>query len=445
MKLSRAYIAIPALFMLMDTSTTALDVKMHGVNYNMRKGADWEPDELRCKSPDQLQRDMFAIKQVTDRVRIFSLVDCNQGEYVLRAAKTAGLQVHLGIWTTTSMNYLLRERDALGRVIDMGLYDSNIIGLQVGSEAIYRREITPETAINYLNVIRDYLRGRGINTPCTIADVIDIYIEYPEIPAQVDYYNINIFSYWEGVDVNEGAARTLDRIRAARKMAEDTGKQLTVAEVGWSSGGYNITTGESTPEAQAKFFADWYKVATSINLAYYWFSASDSLWRVTNGGYSVEAYFGIFQEDDTMKSNFQALTIGAPRYYQAIRSDVTNLLLTESNAAVSITGTTNSPLAKEHQRWFFDPTTQQIRSQSGDRCLDGYQPWDGGIVHCYRCMDNEMNQKWMYESTTGKLKHGTYTAFCLDVDPAQNNKVQLQGCSPNNPNQRFTILDGASI
>lgn len=443
MKLFLPTVAYSALFMFLGTSN-ALNVKVYGINYNMRQGADWEPEHIKCKSVEQVQKDMYALKQVTDRVRIYSLVDCNQAEHLLPAAKRAGLQVHLGIWTTKDHNYLLQEKANLARIIDLGLYDNNIIGLHVGSETIYRKEITAETAIAYMNEIRGYLRSRNIYTPVTIADVIDVYYEYPQIADAVDYYNVNEFAYWEGVDTNEGAAKTLDRIRAIRVKAYQTNKVMNLAEVGWSSGGYNKTTGDSSPASQAKFFSDFYKVATSVNMPYYWYTAFDSKWRVTNGGHDVEAYFGVFQEDDTMKRNFQDLTIelNTPR---GILSDVTKLLLTEVNAGVVMTGKTNNRLEKEQQTWFFDFKTQQVRSQSGDRCLDAFQPWDGGKVHCYRCMDNEKNQKWAYEQSTGKLKHATYNGFCLDVDIAKNNLVQLYGCSPNNPNQKWTILDAASI
>ncbi|KAG7375250.1 glycoside hydrolase 3 protein [Phytophthora pseudosyringae] len=102
-------------------------------------------------------------------------------------------------------------------------------------------------------------------------------------------------------------------------------------------------------------------------------------------------------------------------------------------------------LVQEQQIWFFDSATQQVRSKSSDRCLDAYQAWDGGIVHVYRCIESEANQKWTFESETGKLKHATHQGFCLDQDPAQNNKLQLYGCSPDNANQKWSVIDPASI
>ncbi|KAE9269561.1 hypothetical protein PF008_g30830, partial [Phytophthora fragariae] len=152
----------------------------------------------------------------------------------------------------------------------------------------------------------------------------------------------------------------------------------------------------------------------------------------------------IFQEDDTMKGNFQGLTIGwtDPR---AIRNAGTNLLLSENNGGLYMSSKSNDWLVQEQQVWFFDSATQQVRSKSSDRCLDAYQAWDAGIVHVFRCIDNENNQKWTFEASTGKLKHAVHQGFCLDQDPAQGNKLQLYGCSPNNPNQQWNVIDPANI
>ncbi|KAG3166071.1 hypothetical protein PI124_g4086 [Phytophthora idaei] len=435
---------IASVVLLLNGSADALNVKMPGVNYNSRKGPDWAPDSSKCKTASEVQKDMYALKGVTDKVRIYSLVDCNQAELVLPAAKNAGLKVHLGIWTTKSHDYLLQEKAKLAGLIDKGLYDNNVIGLHVGSETIYREEIDANTAISYLNEIRSYIRSRGKNTPVTIADVIDIYYANQQLIDAVDYISVNQFSFWERSDVNEGAAVTLDRLKSLRVAAAKKNKKIVISEVGWSSGGSDPAAAVATPANQAKFFSDFFQMARSHNFDYYWYVAFDSKWRITNGGKEVEADFGIFKEDDTMKSNFQPLTIGwkDPR---ALRNAGTKLLLSEKDGNVYMSGKSTDWLVQEQQVWFFDSATQQVRSKSSDRCLDAYQGWNGGIVHVYRCMDSEVNQKWTFESSTGKLKHVKHQGFCLDTDPAQGNKLQLYGCSPNNPNHQWGVMDPNDI
>ncbi|UIZ27337.1 hypothetical protein KXD40_005852 [Peronospora effusa] len=443
MKLFVPTILVSVMFML-NHDANALNARIPGVNYNTRKGPDWAPESSKCKNAAEVQKDMYALKGITDVVRIYSLIDCNQAQHVLPAAKIAGLKVHLGIWTTASHDYLLQEKSKLANLIDSGLYDDNVIGLTVGSETIYREEISGITAISYMNEIRDYIRSRGKNTLVTIADVVDVYEDNPLLVDAVDYISVNQFSFWEKVNVNEGAAVTLDRLKKLRVIAANKGKEIIISETGWSSGGSDPDASAASPENQAKFFLDFYQMARSHNFFFYWYVAFDSKWRVKNGGKEVEADFGIFQENDIMKSNFQQLTIGwkDPR---AIRNAGTNLLLSENDGNLYMSSKSSDWLVQEQQVWFYDSVTQQVRSKSSDRCLTAPQAMDGGIVRVSGCYDNNVDQKWTYESSTGKLKYVKNQYFCLDQDPAQGNKVQLYGCSPNNRNQQWSVIDPASI
>ncbi|RLN86396.1 hypothetical protein BBJ28_00001896 [Nothophytophthora sp. Chile5] len=435
---------VASALLLLSGDADALNVRLSGVNYNSRKGPDWASDSDRCKTQDEVQRDMNSIKTFADRVRIYSLVDCNQGEMVLPAAKAAGLKVHLGIWTTNDHNYLIQEKNKLAALVDAGLVDDNVIGLHVGSETVYRKEITADTAISYMNEIRSYLRDRNVNTPVTIADVIDVYYANQQLIDAVDYVSVNQFSFWERADVNEGMAVTLDRLKNLRVTAAQKNKRVVISEIGWSSSGEDPAASVASPANQAKFFSDFFQSARAHDFEYYWYMAFDSQWRVANGGKVVEANFGIFKEDESMKSNFQQLTIGWMDP-SALRNAGTKLLLSENNGGVYMSAKSSDWLVQEQQTWFFNSTTSQVRSKSSDRCLDAYQSWDGGIVHVYRCMDSEGNQKWSYNSTTGQLKHATHTGFCLDQDPAQGNKLQLWGCSDNNANQQWGVMAPADI
>nr|KAE8924359.1 hypothetical protein PF009_g25409 [Phytophthora fragariae] len=104
--------------LMLSNDADALNVKMPGVNYIPRKGPDWEPDSTKCKSACEMQQDLHALKGVTDKIRIYSLIDCNQAETILSAAKKAGLKVDLGIWTTFNHSTLQKEKDKLAGLID---------------------------------------------------------------------------------------------------------------------------------------------------------------------------------------------------------------------------------------------------------------------------------------------------------------------------------------
>ncbi|KAL3672145.1 hypothetical protein V7S43_002808 [Phytophthora oleae] len=212
-------------------------------------------------------------------------------------------------------------------------------------------------------------------------------------------------------------AKTLDDLKDLRLLAANKNKKVVISETGWSSGGSNSQFGVASPANQAKYFSDLYHVSRSHNIEFYWYFALDTAFRS-----ELENSFGVFQVNGQLKSNFQNLTI-RQKDPRAIRNVGSKRLLSENDGNVYMSSKSSDWLVQEQQVWFFDSATQQVRSKSSDRCLDAYQGWDGGIVHVYRCMDNEANQKWTFEASTGKLKHVKHQGFCLDTDPAQNNKV----------------------
>lgn len=190
-----------------------------------------------------MQKDLNALSAVADKVRIYSLIDCNQAETILPAAKKAGLKVDLGIWTTFNHSTLEKEKTKLASLIDAGLYDDNVIGFDV---AIYMYEkFEVDTAISYVKEIRDYLRSRGKNTPVTLADTYDVYTE--KVVDAVDYVAVNYQSFMYGDDVNESVANTLKDLKDLRVLAASKGKKFVISETGWSSGGFHQGVGVATP------------------------------------------------------------------------------------------------------------------------------------------------------------------------------------------------------
>ncbi|EGZ11308.1 hypothetical protein PHYSODRAFT_338028 [Phytophthora sojae] len=422
MRFSFAALAASVGLTLSNGAVEALNVKFPGVNYIPRKGQDWEPDSAKCKSTAEMQKDLNALSAVADKVRIYSLIDCNQAETILPAAKKAGLKVDLGIWTTFNHSTLEKEKTKLASLIDAGLYDDNVIGFDV---AIYMYEkFEVDTAISYVKEIRDYLRSRGKNTPVTLADTYDVYTE--KVVDAVDYVAVNYQSFMYGDDVNESVANTLKDLKDLRVLAASKGKKFVISETGWSSGGFHQGVGVATPATQAKYFSDLYQVSRSHNFDFYWYFAFDTTFRT-----EIENDFGVFYNNGTLKRNLQHLTIHT-RDPRALRNVGSKLLLSEKDTNLTMTGKSSDWVVQEQQVWFFDAATKQIRSKSSDRCLDAYEGWNSGKVHVYRCMDNELN-------------HAKHQGFCLDSDPAQNNKVQLYGCSPNNPNQEWSVIKPANI
>lgn len=140
------FIATTPLF----TAVQAVPVQLHGLNYNTRQGPDWDWD--KCKSRATIQTDLTLLKRLTNRVRLLSLTDCNQGSLVLGVAREFGMQLWLGLWVGPDDFVFEEEKRALQELIDQGMFaDDTILGITVGSEAIYRKDATVNEMIQNLN------------------------------------------------------------------------------------------------------------------------------------------------------------------------------------------------------------------------------------------------------------------------------------------------------
>lgn len=131
-------------------------VQLYGLNYNTRKGPDWDPD--KCKTYSEVVTDLTMLKRITNRIRILSLTDCGQGELVWSVAQQLGMQLWLGLWVAPSPDEdfvfedELTELARLFSVMDMSDGDSpTILGITVGSEVIYREDATEEQMIDNMN------------------------------------------------------------------------------------------------------------------------------------------------------------------------------------------------------------------------------------------------------------------------------------------------------
>ncbi|CEG35975.1 ricin b lectin-like protein [Plasmopara halstedii] len=412
----------------------ALNVKIPGVVYTSRKGLTGTDDSMNCKSATEVQNDMNSIKTVADRVRITSLVDCNQGELVLSAAQAAGLQVHLGLSTAKDDNVFQTEKTKLASLIDSNHFGDHVIAVSVGSGSVSQGQVSMDTSLTYIKSIRDDLRSRGKMTPVSTAEHVYTYDGNVQLIEAVDFVSAISNTYWEKAWVNEAVALTIDQIRSVRASAKNHNKKFELAETTWSSFGQDSSAADSTPENQAKFFSELYQAMSVRSIDWYWNGAFDTMWREKE----VEKHFGLFNETNALKSNFEGLTI-TPKKLFYIHHIRWNFMITEYGKDVFVRGKSNDPFDQEDQWWYYDETLQQYRSPTM-RCLDAYQSGNGGDVHVYTCIDTEGNQKWKWDEATMLFRHLTRLDMCLNTDQAMAFALTMWPCSQGNSNQEWDLI-----
>nr|AIG55540.1 secreted protein [Thraustotheca clavata] len=94
-----------------------------------------------------------------------------------------------------------------------------------------------------------------------------------------------------------------------------------------------------------------------------------------------------------------------------------------------------------NEQWSYDTNTHQLIVNSNHECLDAYLDNGTYHVHTYKCDASNANQLWTIDSTNHRIKHRSYSNLCLDVDPNQNNKVQVWQCYENSPNQWIAVSE----
>jgi glucan 1,3-beta-glucosidase len=171
-------------------ASTISPLKLHGMNYNTRQVPDWDPN--RCKNYTQIHRDLSVLSGLTTRIRILSLSDCQQGPLVVKAAKAVGLQVMLGLWVATDPQVFQTELALLQSMIqtkqvDVSSSSTTITGVTVGSEALYRKDVSLATLLDSWNQTKQVIPG----LPVAICDVDDIYLQYPALFQNGDAVVIN--------------------------------------------------------------------------------------------------------------------------------------------------------------------------------------------------------------------------------------------------------------
>jgi glucan 1,3-beta-glucosidase len=287
--------------------------QLYGVNYGLRKGPDWAPWEARCKTYDQAYAELAQLQQsqITNNVRILSLVDCNDGAVVLQATQALNnMGIWLGLWVGPNSSVFDAERTKLLELMQQFDF-SNVLGIHVSSEAMYRGEITSQEAIRLRNIIKDDLVNSGkpnlANIPITIADIEEsLSADIDLITVDDTTVTINMFPFWERccIDINgdtpsnvpinyaSAAEYFKERMEFVERMAGS--RQIIISETGWADAGTDEAANNANPASMAKWMRDFVCLANERNWNYFWFNAYDDSWRriQAEDEYTVEGHFG---------------------------------------------------------------------------------------------------------------------------------------------------------
>jgi len=288
----------------------AAPLRLHGLNYSVRQGPDWDWD--KCKSFERIVEELTLLKKLTGRLRILALTDCGQGEMVLDAIRQiGGLQVWLGMWVDADPANARQERRTLADLLERGLIDDSVVlGVSVGSEAIYREEVETSELIDMKERVGTLLSNYGLSQiPVTIVDIAPTYEYNPQLTEAVDVIMPNSFPFWESIPIEDSTDYLLSEIGPILNQPQAQGKPFVLGETGWPAGGTVTGVGSGSTENHAKYFEMFYcRMDRELGWSYYWFTAIDNAWRQEQDPLNtIEGTWGFFTSELELKPHFRDL------------------------------------------------------------------------------------------------------------------------------------------
>ncbi|MGA8966590.1 MAG: glycosyltransferase [Pseudolabrys sp.] len=255
------------------------DGQLASVSYAPFEGSA-HPDSGNRARVAQIRADLKTLAPLTRAIRTYS--STGGVELVPGIASEFGLRVTAGAWIDKNQDRNERE---IRSVIDLAKRHSNINGVIVGNETIFRGEQKTSDLIQMIQRVK-----RSTNVPVTTGEIWHVWIEHPELVSAVDYIAAHILPYWEGFSETQTVDQTVliyDKLRQAYP-----GKRIVIAEFGWPSAGYNMHNANPGRIEQAVVLRDFVSRAEAYGMDYNIVEAIDQPWKTFEGG--VGPYWGLF-------------------------------------------------------------------------------------------------------------------------------------------------------
>jgi len=262
-----------------------LENGMHGLCFSMYEDGQKPGDII---TEEQVRRRMKIIKPYTGWVRSFSCIEGN--EHIPRIAHQEGLKTLVGAWLGDDLEMNEAEIEGLITLAKEGCVDV----AAVGNEVMYRKELTEEQLIGYINRVKEALPGIPVG-------YVDAYYEFshrPRITEACDVILANCYPYWEGCP-QEYALNHM-REMYGQAAAAGNGKRVIITETGWPSEGGSLGGAVSSAENAMRYFINAQAWSAKDDIEMFYFSSFDESWKVGAEG-DVGAYWGLWDKDEKLK------------------------------------------------------------------------------------------------------------------------------------------------
>jgi len=278
----------------------------------------FEPGHVVDKNvdPDRIRADLKKLSTITRAIRSYSATEGN--ELVPPIAAEFGLKVTVGAWIGPGT--ICDEADAqrlsakcsdnnkreIDAAINLARRNSNVVGVVVGNETVYRGDQKVEDLIEMIKKVKS-----AVNVPVTTGEIWNIWRDYPELASSVDFIGAHVLPYWENFSSSQAVDQAVYLYGLLREKFP--GKRIVIAEFGWPSAGYNRLNADPGPFAQAVVLRNFVARAEAIGMEYNIVEGIDRPWKFFEGG--VGPYWGIFNNAGEAKFSWTGPIVN-PNYWK---------------------------------------------------------------------------------------------------------------------------------
>ena len=227
----------------------------------------------------KIRADLKRLAPLTRAIRLYSSTE--GAELVPPIAAEFGLKVTVGAWI--DKNYDRNERE-IQAAISLAKHNSNVIGVVVGDETIFRGEQTVDDLIELIKRVK-----KSVNVPVTTGEIWNIWRDNPKLTSAVDFIAAHVLPYWENATDKQAVDQAFLTYRLLRDQF--VGKRVVIAEFGWPSGGHYRGNANPGRLEQASVLRNFVIRAEAIGMEYNIVEAIDQPWKSFEG--IVGPYWGI--------------------------------------------------------------------------------------------------------------------------------------------------------
>ncbi|MFW5847238.1 MAG: glycosyl hydrolase family 17 protein [Nanoarchaeota archaeon] len=247
-------------------------------------------------SEEEVRKDLDIVKSMSPKIRTYGTEDILFR--IPEFCKDIEIDCYPGAWIDNAST----DDEQISNLITIANKGYRTTkGLVVGNEFLYRNPDSKQKLIDYINQVKS-----STTNLVTTAEQWHIWRDNPDLSDHVDFLTIHIHPYWENQNINDSKEFILEKYNLI-KNNYSSGKKVVVGETGWPTEGE--TRGEAVPSEknQENFLKDFKELSNQEDIDYFLFETFDENWKKLFTGLEVEAHWGIFYKDRTIKKGLQEI------------------------------------------------------------------------------------------------------------------------------------------